>query len=382
MSTVLHAHAVVDIHTHKALSTTTTTRHLTPRVPFRFVCGSGRTSAGGHDGCNGGFSGAKRRRELVSVSQSPWLMHCTTVPSPGLGVNEEFYVPRQQRLEAASSSSALDVFSLRPQLLGVVRTAWPRITGPSLSLAVLGGGSEAVDSSVLTFLEKKEEEEEARMDRYRGQDPRSRRSQCRGLGGLATMGGQSSLLGRKEEAKKEEDEAAEGFLLSFFLSVGAKKMGGTFFGWVWWRRSSTCLRRSSGQCIVEVWHGYGGAVLRCDEIPAFRVDSESWKSWRGSGGPFFSGCLSYKNNLWKFVHIPHERVFCIAGQIVVYEHYRSWGKSGGDTVCAYLRGADRGTLGHRLWRNVEVSQLASWSRLWPFQCHRSCEFWSDAVFVA
>ena len=78
-------------------------------------------------------------------------------------------MPRQQQTPPARSSEFFvgsdGEFSLsggRPARLE--GAGCPRITGPSLSLAVLGGGSHAVDSSVLAFLEKKEEEEDVRMD--------------------------------------------------------------------------------------------------------------------------------------------------------------------------------------------------------------------------
>ena len=119
-------------------------------------------------------------------------------------------MPRQQQTPLAEGSEFFigsdDEFSLsggrpapleelRPQQLGVVRAACPRITGPSLSLAVLGGGSEAVDSSC----RKRGRGGGGEDGQDRGQDPPRRRSQCRGLCGLATAGEQSSLLGRQEE---------------------------------------------------------------------------------------------------------------------------------------------------------------------------------------
>ena len=96
------------------------------------------------------------------------------------------------------------------------------LSAPLLCVPRLDNGSVAVvDCSVLAFLEEKgggEEDGSARrLDPHRG--PR----QCRGPGGMASMGGQPSLVERRKEEKEEEEEeeAAEDFLRSFFLIHGS-----------------------------------------------------------------------------------------------------------------------------------------------------------------
>ena len=173
------------------------------------------------------------RHERMSIAAA--LVEATHHSAPRSGWPGSHDAPRGQ--ETTSVREDPELFTLfeeelggcRPDKLAAVsepQGSLPRgariLSAPLLCVPRLNNGSVAVvDCSVLDFLERRgggEEDGSARR-----LDPHRYPRQCRGPGGMASMGGQPSFVERWKEEKEEEEEeeAAEDFLRPFFHSHGS-----------------------------------------------------------------------------------------------------------------------------------------------------------------